>query len=57
MEDTIYQVITLILSATGACAWVATRLAKSPSNKWLAILYKLINYAGGNVFHAKNKVD
>jgi len=57
MEDLIYQVITLILSVTGACAWIATRLKETPENKWLALLYKVVNYVGANVFHAKNKVD
>lgn len=47
----------MILSATGACAWIATRLESTPDNKWLAMVYKLINYIGGNVFHATNKVD
>lgn len=57
MEDIIYQIVTLVLSATGACAWIAAKLEKAPDNKWLALAYKIINYVGGNVFHATNKVD
>lgn len=55
--DTIYSVLTYILTTSGACAWIATKLKQVPENKYWALVYKLINFIGGNVFHAQNKVD
>jgi hypothetical protein len=55
--NTILSILEYIITATGVCAWIATQLSKAPSNKWLALLYKLINFIGGNVFHATNKKD